>query len=454
VAAVTLLHPDRLFPPDPRTRPIARDLYRGIHDLPIFSPHGHCDPAWFAQDKPFSDPAALLIQPDHYVVRMLVSRGIPFEALGIGTAANPREVWRCFAAGYRLFAGTPSRLWLDHTFETLFALHEPLTAENADTHYDQIAECLADPAFRPRALFQRFGIEMLATTEGALDPLTHHAAIRNSVWRGNVVTTYRPDSICDPDHPDFLRDLNLLGQTTGCDTGDFPGYLDAHRKRRAAFRAMGAIATDHGVPDAATLDLARPEAAALYDRVRRDAAEPGDRAAFRAQMMTEMARLSIEVGMVMQIHPGSRRNHSSAVMTRYGRDCGFDIPGPVNFVEGLRPLLNAVGHAPGLRIVIFTLDESTYARELAPLAGAWPALLLGPPWWFFDSPDSIRRWREAVTETAGFHNTAGFNDDTRAFPSVPARHDMARRCDCAFLADRVADHRRKRPAALVRVLRH
>lgn len=438
---MSLLHPDRLFPPDPTVRAIARALYEGVRELPIISPHGHCDPSWFARNEPFSDPAALMIQPDHYLLRMMISQGVSYQDLGIGAKADPRAVWRRFAACYPLFAGTPSRLWLDYTFSELFGLTAPLTEANADAAYDRIAECLADPAFRPRTLFERFGIEMLATTEGALDPLAHHAAIRASGWGGNVVTTYRPDSLCDPDHPDFHKHINELEAVTSCNADDWPGYLEAHRRRRAFFRDHGAVATDHGTPDAMTLDLSQSEAAALYSRVRSGEADARERAAFRAQMLTEMARMSVEDGMVMQIHPGSRRNHSAQVFAKHGPDRGFDIPGRTDFVEGLRPLLNAVGHAPGLRIVVFTLDESTYARELAPLAGAYPALLLGPPWWFFDSPDGIARFREAVTETAGFHNTVGFNDDTRAFPSIPARHDMARRCDCAFLAARVADHR-------------
>ena len=452
---MSLLHPDRLFPPEPRTRAIARALYAQVRDLPIFSPHGHCDPAWFAENAAFGDAASLLILPDHYVLRMLVSQGLRYEDLGIGPQpgiagaapdapapqADMRAVWRLFAAHYHLFRGTPTRLWIDYTLSELFGITDPLSAATADAAFDRINACLADPAFRPRALFDRFGIEMLATTEGALDALAHHAAIRASGWGGNVVTTYRPDAVCDPDHPGFAANLDQLAAITGRDVASFDGYLAAHRARRAEFRALGAVATDHGVPDARTADLDRGAAAALYLRVRSGDATAGERALFRAQMLTEMARMSVDDGMVMQIHPGSQRNHNARVLARYGSDRGFDIPRPVNFVDGLAPLLNAVGDAPGLRIIVFTLDESTYGRELAPLAGAYPALLLGPPWWFFDSPDGIRRFREATTETAGFHNTVGFNDDTRAFPSLPARHDMARRVDCAFLAERVADHR-------------
>lgn len=443
---MSLIHPDRLFPPDPTTRAIARSLYSEVCDLPIFSPHGHCDPAWFAQDQAFSDPASLLIQPDHYVLRMLVSQGVTFEALGLapdGAAkeSDPRAVWRLFAENYHLFAGTPTRLWMDYTFAELFGLEVPLSAATADACYDHIADCLARPEYRPRALFDRFGIEMLATTEGALDPLSHHAAIAQSGWDGRVITTYRPDQVTDPEHEGFAANLDAFAALSGCDVSTWVRYLEAHRARRAVFRDHGAVATDHGVLLPQTADLSRGECEALYEKVFTGAFSAADAALFRAQMLTEMARMSIEDGMTMQIHPGSVRNHSHSVFERLGRDKGYDIPQRVNFVGGLAPLLNAVGDAPGLKIVVFTLDETTYSRELAPMAGAYPALFIGPAWWFFDSPDGIRRQHEAVIETAGFYNTVGFNDDTRAFPSLPARHDMARRVDCAFLAERVADHR-------------
>jgi glucuronate isomerase len=448
---MSLLHPDRLFPPDPTTRAIARALHDEIHDLPIFSPHGHCDPAWFALNQPFTDPTSLLIQPDHYVLRMLVSQGITYEALGLGpdgaTGGDPRSIWRLFAQNYYLFRGTPTQLWMDYTLSELFGLNERLSEKNADVYFDQISECLSRPEYRPRALFDGFGIELLATTEGALDPLTYHAAIAQSGWTGTVITTYRPDEVTDPEHERFAANLDRFAALSGCDVSTWAGYLEAHRRRRAHFRDHGAVATDHGVPDAQTADLSQADCEALFDRVYKGQASAADAAMFRAQMLTEMARMSIEDGMTMQIHPGSVRNHNRGVFARQGRDKGFDIPRQVDFVGGLAPLLNAVGDVPGLKIIVFTLDETTYSRELAPLAGAYPALFIGPAWWFFDSPDGIRRQHEAVIETAGFYNTVGFNDDTRAFPSLPARHDMARRVNCAFLAERVADHRLTEAAA-------
>ncbi|MCS0502760.1 glucuronate isomerase [Ancylobacter mangrovi] len=438
-----LLHPDRLFPADPDTRSLARRLFAGIEHLPIISPHGHTDPRWWGENPAFPNPAELFVTPDHYVVRMLVSRGVPFEALGIGAGAqaDPRAIWRRFAENYHVFRGTPSRLWIDHALSQVFGLEERLDADNADRHYDAIAERLADPAYRPRALYERFGIEVIATTDGALDDLAWHAAVQASGWTGRVVPTYRPDSVVDPDFEGFRANVESLGELAGCDIGHWQGYLEAHRRRRAFFRSMGATATDHGHPTPRTADLPEPQIAALYQRVLAGRAEGEDADLFRAQMLTEMARMSAEDGLVMQLHSGSFRNHSAGVFTAYGRDRGFDIPQPVSFTAALKPLLDAVGMDPRLRLILFTLDESVYARELAPLAGAYPGLLLGPPWWFHDSFEGISRYRRRVTETAGFLNTAGFNDDTRALCSIPARHDVSRRVDSAFLAELVTSHR-------------
>jgi glucuronate isomerase len=442
-----MLHDDRLFPADPTIRAIARNLFQNVRGLPLISPHGHTEPRWYAENAAFPDPAQLLIVPDHYVTRMLVSQGVTLAELGVGrldggpVEADGRTIWRRFAEHYYLFRGTPSRLWLDTTFADLFGLGEPLTAANADSYYDHIADCLAQPEFRPRALFERFNLEVIATTDAATDDLDWHRQIAASGWGGRVVPTYRPDNVIDADRPNFAAQIDRLGEITGCDVDSFEGYLQAHRHRRAAFRAMGATATDHGHPSAATADLGPGEAATLYGKLRSGRADAAERELFRAQMLTEMAAMSLEDGMVMQIHPGSLRNHSPAMLALHGTDRGFDMPRRADYVSALKPLLDRFGMERGLTIVLFTLDESTYARELAPLAGVYPALRLGPPWWFFDSAEGMMRFRETTTETAGFYNTVGFNDDTRAFPSIPARHDVARRVDCAFLARLVAEHR-------------
>ena len=441
-----VLHPDRLFPADPTTRDIARALYAEIADLPIVSPHGHTDPTWFADNRNWTDATSLLLAPDHYLFRMLYSQGVDLDALAIPSragvpATDPRAAWRTLAAHYHLFRGTPSRMWLDHVFAEVFGFDVALEPATADLYFDTIGEKLATEAFRPRALFDRFRIDFLATTEGAHDSLDAHHRIQASDWNGRVVTTYRPDGVFDVEHEQFAGALRRFGELTGEDVYSWQGYLAAHRKRRADFRAAGATATDHGHPTAATANLSTAECEALFARVTGTDWTAADAELFRAQMLTEMAAMSIDDGMVMQIHPGSVRNHNAGLFASHGRDKGADIPGRTDYVHALKPLLDRFGTSTELSIILFTLDESVYARELAPLAGHYPCLKLGPSWWFHDSPEGMRRFREMTTETAGFYNTVGFNDDTRAFLSIPARHDVARRVDCGFLARLVAEHR-------------
>ena len=447
MAAKLELHEDRLFPSSPAERAIARELYQSVRDLPIISPHGHTDPAWFALNEPFADPSSLLIVPDHYVLRMLYSQGVPLEALGVKRVdgasheTDMRKVWRLFAESYFLFAGTPSRMWLDWVFHEVFGLREILCAETADTYFDAIDAALRTDAFRPRALFERFDIETIATTEDPLDPLQHHAKLRDEGWGRKVITTFRPDNVLNPETPGFSGNLDRLGDLTGCDTATYSGYLDALRNRRDFFRSHGATASDHGHPTAATFDLSEREAADLFARVRGGNASPEDAELFRGHMLMEMAQMSQDDGLVMQIHPGACRNHNAPLWAAFGADKGGDIPMRTDYVSALQPLLNKFGNNPDFTLIVFTLDETSYARELAPLAGHYPAMRLGPAWWFHDSPEGMRRFREQTTETAGFYNTVGFNDDTRAFLSIPARHDVARRMDCGFLARLVAEHR-------------
>ena len=439
-----MLHPDRLLPTDDHQRSIARALYESVKDLPIISPHGHTDPEWFATDAPFTDPVSLFITPDHYVFRMLYSQGIELEALGIGKPAlsdeEARTVWRLFAENYHLFRGTPSRIWLDHVFSEVFDIEQRLSSDTADTYFDTISAALQTDAFKPRALFDRFNIEVLATTESPLDTLPFHDQIAASEWDGRVITTFRPDPVMDPEFEGFVDNVEQLGELTNTDISSYAGYLNALRDRRGYFRARGATATDHGHPSPRTADLSGTESAALYQKVLSGSASSEDADLFRAQMLTEMASMSVEDGMVMQIHPGSFRNHNRVLFDRYGRDMGADIPMQTSYVAALKPMLDKFGNNPRLSVILFTLDETTYSRELAPLAGHYPSLKLGPAWWFHDSPEGMRRFRNQVTETAGFYNTAGFNDDTRAFLSIPARHDLARRIDCGHLAKLVAEH--------------
>jgi glucuronate isomerase len=440
------LHEDRLFPVDPATRAVARRLYALVRDLPILSPHGHTDPQWFSRNEAFQNATELLLAPDHYLYRMLYSQGISLADVGVPSRegpskADPRAAWRLFAANQHLFRGTPSALWLDYVFSKVFGFEQRLDTSTADDYFDVIGEKLATAPFRPRALFERFNIEVIATTESPIDTLDHHHEIARSGWRGRVITAYRPDAVIDPEHESFRNALDRFGEITGEDTYSWNGYLKAHRKRRIDFAAAGATSTDHGHITAATADLTTAEAERLFTRVTTGNFSVADAELFRAAMLVEMARMSLDDGLVMQIHPGAFRNHNRWVFDHYGRDKGADVPHPTEYVRALKPLLDRYGNEPRLSVILFTLDETTYSRELAPLAGHYPVLKLGPSWWFHDSPEGMLRFREYTTETAGFYNTVGFNDDTRAFLSIPARHDLARRMDCVWLSRLVAEHR-------------
>ena len=441
------LNPDRLFSSDSVQRDIARELYAEVKALPIISPHGHTDPSWFADNKNFGNPTELFLAPDHYIYRMLYSQGHDLDDLGVPSKAgvpnhDPREAWRLFASNYYLFRGTPSRMWLDHVFSEVFGIEDRLNASTADLYYDKIDEALKSDGYKPRALFERFNIEVIATTEGPTDSLAHHEAILASGWTGGrVVSAYRPDAVIDAEHEQFKGAMIQFGEMTGEDVFTWQGYLKAHRQRREDFIRIGTTSSDHGHITARTADLSDADAEKLFEKIVSDDFTAEDAELFRAQMLTEMARMSLDDGLVLQIHPGAFRNHNRALFESHGRDKGADVPSQTEYVKALKPLLNKFGNDPRLSIIVFTLDETSYSRELAPLAGHYPAMKLGPSWWFHDSPEGMRRFREMTTETAGFYNTVGFNDDTRAFLSIPARHDVARRVDCAFLARLVAEHR-------------
>jgi len=444
--AAAPLNEDRLFDSDPAVRRIARALYDETRSLPLVCPHGHVDARILADDEPFSEPTSLLITPDHYILRMLYSRGISMAALGIGSregpdpARDPRAVWQLFADNYYLFRGTPTQVWMEYELHELFEVGVKLTGDTAQRVYDEVAEKLASPEFRPRALFDRFNIEALATTDRASDALPHHRAIRDSGWQGKVVPTFRPDSLFRIASPGWRGEIDELESVSGSSVADYEGFIGTLGGRREFFHSMGATATDHAVlvPYASRLD--DDEADALFQRGLAGRASGDDQRRFEAHMLMEMARMSCEDGLVMQIHPGADRDHNDFIAREYGPDMGADIPILTEYTRNLRALLNAYGNDAGFTLVLFTLDESTYARELAPLAGHYPAVKLGPPWWFHDSIEGMIRFRQQTTETAGIYNTAGFNDDTRAFCSIPARHDIARRVDANWLAGLVARH--------------
>lgn len=420
------------------------ELYQRVSGLPIVSPHGHSLPAWFDQNRPFCDPAELLIIPDHYIFRMLYSQGIGLDALGVGSSPqtrDPRAIFRRFAEQWHVFLGTPSRLWLERTFVHVFAVTQALSADTADAIYDQIDAALKTPAFLPCALLERFNLELLATTDTALDDLAEHNRFAATDHATRLIPTFRPDAVIEPLSRDFADNLDRLAALTGEDAARYPGYLKALATRRAAFKAAGATATDHGVTELQTEWLDATHMQELLDKARAGTISGDEAHRFSNHMLIEMARMSVDDGLVMQIHAGSMRSTNAEIADRFGADMGADIPMQISWVKGLTPLLNQVGNSPEMGLIAFTLDESTYARELAPMAGHWPAMKLGPPWWFHDSPEGIARYFDRVVETAGYFNLAGFNDDTRALLSIPARHDMWRRAVARHLAAQVAKGR-------------
>jgi glucuronate isomerase len=432
--------PDRLLPADPRTRDIARGLYQRVAGAPIISPHGHVPVEWLAGDRAFNDPADLLVTHDHYITRLLHAGGIELSRLGVGTAADPHAVWRILAEHWHLFAGTASGYWFEEALAEVLGVEEAFSPATADSIYDGIAARLAEPEFRPRALFRRFGIEVLATTDDPLDDLGHHDALAHSDLGGRVIPTFRPDRYLDPDADGFVENVQRLLSVTG-QPATFAGYVAAIEDRRRHFIRHGAVSADHGVEEALTVDLGAADAERLFQKVLGRSGSAADRRTFRAHMLLQMARMSVDDGLVMTIHAGVLRNHHTRTFEQYGPDTGHDIPVPTDFVRGLRPLLERYGDAAGFHLVLFTVDETAYSREIAPLAGFYPSVFIGAPWWFLDAPDAILRFRSAVTETAGFFRGSGFIDDTRAFLSIPARHDTARRVDAAFLARYVAEGR-------------
>ena len=433
------MNPNRYF--DPALQTEARQLYDSIADLPLICPHGHIDPRLFANpDYRFGTPVDLLIIPDHYIFRMLYSQGVPLEDLGVPTqdgtpvSQEHRAIWQTVADHWYLFAGTPTGIWLRDELATVFDIAEPLNSENGQAIYDAIAEKLAALEFTPRKLYDTFNIEVLATTDAATDTLDHHQQIRTSGWHGRIVPTFRPDAVVNLDTEGWRQHIDMLSEVSGIEVSSYAHFIEALEQRRSFFKEMGATATDHAALTAYTAPLTDVEADAIFQRALAGQASADDATRFTGHMLIEMARMSVDDGLTMQLHVGSARNHNPAVVARFGRDKGADIPIATEFTRNLKPLLDAYGNHPALTLVLFTLDETTYGRELAPLAGHYPVLRLGPPWWFFDSWNGMTRFFDLVMETSGVYNTAGFNDDTRAFPSIATRHDVWRRASANWVA--------------------
>ncbi|BAY10873.1 glucuronate isomerase [Calothrix sp. NIES-2098] len=431
---------DRCFAPDPIQRQIAHKFFDNISSLPIVCPHGHVDPALLADPAArFGSPTELLIIPDHYIFRMLYSRGISLESLGIPTTdgspveTDHRKIWQLFADHFYLFRGTPSGLWLREELTNVFGVDEPLNSRNAGYIYDYLAEKLALPEFSPRALFKRFHIEVLCTTDAASDRLEHHQSLHQEGWT-QIRPTFRPDAVVNLDTPGWRENLAKLESSVGREISTYATFIQVLEERRAYFKKMGATATDHSAATPYTAQLSDQEAEAIFTRALAGKLNSFDAQQFTGHMFVEMARMSAEDGLVMQMHCGVTRNHNPAIFERFGSDKGADIPLQLEWTQNLRPLLSAYGNHKNFHLILFGMDESTYSRELAPLAGHYPAVLLGPPWWFHDSVNGMERYFDRVMETAGLYNTAGFNDDTRAFVSIPARHTVWRRVACNWLA--------------------
>jgi glucuronate isomerase len=441
------LHPDRFFDPNPTVRKIAREIYNTIKSMPIVSPHGHVDASIFAENKPFPNPTQLFLIPDHYIYRMLYSQGLAtIEELGVpdvdGTVyeSDPKKIWKVFASNYYLFNGTPSGVWLDYEFSNVFGIKEKLNEKNAFKIYDQLQAKINSKSFLPRTLFDKFNIEALTTTDAAFDNLEHHKKIKESGWKGKIVPCFRPDGVTDLSNPKWKENLVLLEKSVGYKITNYKKFVLALEERREFFKSMGATSTDHGVFSPYTHELTLKKAESIFQNALKNKSTDEDAKLFTAHMLMEMARMSIDDGLTMQIHPGSYRNHNEIIYNKFGLDKGCDIPMQTEFTFNLKELLNKYGNNKNLTVIIFTLDETAYSRELAPLAGHYPAMKLGPAWWFHDSIEGMTRYRQMVTETAGFYNTVGFNDDTRAFVSIPARHDVARRIDSNFLAGLVTKY--------------
>ncbi len=443
------LNPDRLFPAEPQTRALARRLYQQVKDLPILSPHGHVPPAWIAEDTPFPDPTNLLLTPDHYVNRIMHGQGVDLADLGVPmgrtdfSADQARQAWRIFCKHWYLYRGTPMKYWMEMELVDIFGVDVRPSEETADQIYDAIDAKLRTEEFKPRALMDRFNIEFIATTDDPCDDLSHHQKLRDDQgFSRHVRPTFRPDKYLEAARPDWNASMDDLARVSGVDTGDWAGWIAAMENRRAYFKANGAVSTDHSHADLGTQPLDRADAERLYAQARSGGGiSVEDAAALRRTMIFEQCRMASEDGLVMTVHPAVSRNHHQPTMDRFGADVGGDIPMAIEVVQALKPMLNAFGTNPNFRVVIFGMDETVYSREVGPLAGFYPSVYVGPPWWFIDAPDAIKRWRKAVTEYGTFYKTCGFIDDTRAFLSIPARHDLSRRCDVVHLAELVTEGR-------------
>lgn len=423
---------------------IAQDLFESVGELPLICPHGHVPPQLFStENEKFDNPAELFITSDHYVLRMLLSQGVRCQDLGIQGVSDesyisaPEQIWQIFCDHYHLFDGTPTGLWIENILAMVFGIMKKPDSENAIELYQQMAQSLRSASFNLRKLFQKFNIEVLCTTDDVTDSLNVHQEISQAGWQGRILPTLRMDRVVDIQHPTWPDHIQALSSFTHQEIVDYRSFIWAIEKRRTDYQALGCKASDLSLKTPYTCQLSNQKSEEFFQLGLKKQITDDEALQFKGQLILELARMSAEDGMVMQLRAGIYRNHSPGIFQELGPDMGFDIPVKVEWTQNLKPLLDAYGMDTNLCLILFTLDESNYARELAPIAGAYPAIKLGPPWWFNDSPQGIRRYFDSVMETAGFENTVGFNDDARNFLSIPARHDLWRRISALWLADLV-----------------
>ncbi len=430
--ATTICHADRLFPADLSTRMLARRLYESVRGLPLVCSGVVADPSWFAENPALPDPAQVFVQSDRQVWAILRGHGVAPGQLGVADdgasiAGDPASVWKVFAANYHAFRGTPTRLWHDHAFSTLFGLNERLSADNSDRFYTRVAECLAKPEFRPRALFQRFNIELLSALATPFDSLDPYLAARGSL-KGRLVPTYCPDRLVDANNPGFITALDRFAELTSTDAWTWKGYLDAHRQRRAQFKSAGALAISQFALAARTADLPAEDAEKLFAKIVSRDFSPAEGDLFRAQMATEMARMSLDDGLVLQLHLDTPPVH----------DPEQKVPPPMPSVDGLLPLLQRFRGEPGLRVVACQDGLSAQADELARLASEYACLFVSAGGSGGSEP--MRRFRAMSFQNAAFYKTLNALQGQR-FIALAALTDAIRRLDCAFLAEFVVAHR-------------
>lgn len=434
------MNSSKILPNDPQTKVLATRLYELIADLPIISPHGHVDPELLAKNEPFGNPTELFILKDHYVTRLLHSVGVDLS--DIYKSSDPRKVWSIFYENYHVFSGTSSGYWFEETLRSIFAIKDLPSTENANRHYDLIASNLLEPAFLPKALAKRFNIEILATTDDPIDNLEYHREIsKDSSFETKVVPTFRPDRYLDPRSIGWKENIEKLLAVVNLKENNYKNFISALEDRRQYFKQHGAFSSDHGVFEPYTCILDEKVASEIYQSALIGTASENELRDFAGHMLVEMARMATVDGLVMTIHAGVVRNHHEDTLKAFGPDTGHDLPVTCEWVQNLRPLLNAYGLSKNLKVVLFSLDETNWSREIAPLASFYPSVFIGAPWWFLDAPEAIQRFRASTVDIAGFYKGSGFIDDTRAFLSIPARHDLARRSDSAYLAKMVSEGR-------------